>query len=168
MAAHPGPTTEKEHIMDTAYNSESTHGFGSLKKFATRAVLTGGLGLAVIGLGAGTANADTFPSPGIMTCPKAVDVGVPFTVKFEGFPVGTVTVTEIEDNGGGFGLNGPVVLTRKVDEQMAAPGASWSEKITLSDRGRTLYAIDRDDSGATLKDGQCDLTFPVPPAPPPH
>jgi hypothetical protein len=154
--------------MDTAYNSESTHGFRSLKKFATRAVLTGGLGLAVIGLGAGTANADTFPSPGVVTCPKDINLGVPFDVKFENFPVGTVTVTEITGEGTGFGLNGPVVATRKVDEQMAAPGASWSEKITLSDRGRTLYAIDRDDSGATLKTGQCDLSFNEPPAPPPH
>jgi hypothetical protein len=59
--------TRKEHIMSTTNNLESTLGLGSLKKVATRAVFAGGLGLAVIGLGAGLANADpatpTIPAP---------------------------------------------------------------------------------------------------------
>jgi hypothetical protein len=49
--------TRREHIMSTTNNLESTHGLGSLKKAATRAVFAGGLNLAVIGLGTGTAHA---------------------------------------------------------------------------------------------------------------
>ena len=43
--------------MSTTHNLESTHGLGSLTKVATRAVVAGGLNLAVLWLGTGTANA---------------------------------------------------------------------------------------------------------------
>jgi hypothetical protein len=66
--------------MNTTYDRESTPGFRSLTKVATRAVLAAGVGLAVIGLGAGTANAGPPPS---LICPASVIAGSP----------GTVTVT---------------------------------------------------------------------------
>jgi len=43
--------------MNTTHTPESTRGLGSLKKVATRAVLAGGLSLAVLGLATGIANA---------------------------------------------------------------------------------------------------------------
>jgi hypothetical protein len=43
--------------MTATNNLESTRSLGSLKKVATRTVLAGGLSLALLGLGAGAANA---------------------------------------------------------------------------------------------------------------
>jgi hypothetical protein len=50
--------------MNTTHNPESTYGLGSLKKSLARALLAGGFGLAVMGLGAGIANADPPPTDG--------------------------------------------------------------------------------------------------------
>jgi hypothetical protein len=47
--------------MNTTHNPEFPHHLGSLTKWAGRAALTGALGLAVIGMGAGAANADPLP-----------------------------------------------------------------------------------------------------------
>jgi L,D-peptidoglycan transpeptidase YkuD (ErfK/YbiS/YcfS/YnhG family) len=60
--------------MNITHNPESTSGLGSLKKSVARALLVGGFGLAVMGLGAGIANADPPPTdgssqPGVASAP---------------------------------------------------------------------------------------------------
>jgi|ERR1700722_15510829 len=75
--------------MSTTHNPESLHGLRSLHRAATRIVLAGGVGMAVIGLGAGTANADP-PSAASLTCPADAAPG-PGTVTPENFQ-GHVTV----------------------------------------------------------------------------
>jgi hypothetical protein len=62
--------------MNIIHNPESTHGLGSLKKSVARALLAGGFGLTVMGLGAGIANADPAPTdgssqPGVASAPVA-------------------------------------------------------------------------------------------------
>jgi hypothetical protein len=62
--------------MNITHNPESTHGLGSLKKSLARALLVDGFGLAVMGLGAGIANADPPPTdgssqPGVASTPVA-------------------------------------------------------------------------------------------------
>jgi hypothetical protein len=62
--------------MNITHNPESTHGLGSLKKSLARALLVDGFGLAVMGLGAGIANADPPPTdgssqPGVASAPVA-------------------------------------------------------------------------------------------------
>ena len=54
----PGAAITREHIMISTFDPQSTASLGSLKKSATRAVLVGVVGLAVLGLSEGTANAD--------------------------------------------------------------------------------------------------------------
>jgi len=63
--------------MSTAHNPESTDGPGAVEKLATGAVLTAGLSLAVMGLGAGAAHADPDPT---LQCPVTALSGARGTV----------------------------------------------------------------------------------------
>jgi uncharacterized protein DUF3887 len=53
--------------MKTTDNPESAHGLGWLTRLAARAALAAGIALAVVGLGAGMANAD--PAPVVIVAP---------------------------------------------------------------------------------------------------
>lgn len=109
--------------MNTHNNPESPPGLGSLKKLATRAVLAGGLSLAVIGLGAsgmaGTANAAT-PS---LTCPASAATNSSFNVTFANFTpgqyVGTVAVT---DAGSGATLNSGTAPSGTLPVKLSSAG----------------------------------------------
>ena len=137
--------------MNTIHSRESTHGLGSLTKAATRAVLAGGVGLAVIGLGAdavGTANADPAPS---ITCPDSAAIDTTFTAKLAHWPVGTVRVTQDSPSG-------PVIKTVDVDQTLAAPttlywylGVPVPRSLTLG--GHNLYA--QEPAGSQTLSAQC-------------
>jgi hypothetical protein len=126
--------------MNTTRNRESTHRFGSLTKLATRAVLTGGVGLAAMGLAAGIANAT--PAQPAITCPDYYVIGhqggEPFTVELAQWPEGgKVTVHE----GGPSGT--PVGQSATVDSTMAAATTEyWYLPVTVNDSGDTLTAVE--------------------------
>jgi hypothetical protein len=63
--------------MSTTDNAEPAYGFGSLKKLVARALIAGGFGLAVMGLGAGIANADPLPTDGVSNQPGVASTPVP-------------------------------------------------------------------------------------------
>src|ERR1700730_17316645 len=63
--------------MRTTDNAEPAYGFGSLKKLVARALLAGGFGLAVMGLGAGSTNADPLPTDGVSSQPGVARTPVP-------------------------------------------------------------------------------------------
>jgi hypothetical protein len=59
-------------MMNTTDDPVSARGLGWLTKLAARAGLAGGMGLAVVGLGAGMANAD--PAPVVVVAPDQLAV----------------------------------------------------------------------------------------------
>jgi hypothetical protein len=103
--------------MNTTQSLESIHGLGLLTKSTVRAVLTGGLGLAAMGLFAGTA--DATPGQPTIACPADYEIGhqggVPFTVELSGWPQGG-TLTVHEDGP----MGTPVGRSVTVDQTMAA------------------------------------------------
>jgi hypothetical protein len=127
--AHLGPPSRREHHMNATYDPQSTAAVGSLKKLGTRALLVGAVGLAVLGLGEGTANADQ-PT---LTCPTYVvpgQTGQVATANFnlDGYQGGAVAIVSDVVSGvrlgsaqvDGFG-DGSIAVTWP---------ASWSQPST--------------------------------------
>ena len=141
--------------MNTTHNSESTRALGSLKKLATPVVLAGGLGLAVIGLGAGTANAGIAPT---ISCPNAVASETTFTAALAHWPVGTVRITQDSPSG-------PVIKTVNVDQTLAAPTTtSWYVGVPVPRSltpgpGHQLYA--QEPAGSQTLSAQCSYEIYV-------
>ena len=141
--------------MNTTHNSESTRALGSLKKLATPVVLAGGLGLAVIGLGAGTANAGIAPT---ISCPNAVASETTFTAALAHWPVGTVRITQDSPSG-------PVIKTIDVDQTLAAPTTtSWYVGVPVPRSltpgpGHQLYA--QEPAGSQTLSAQCSYEIYV-------
>ena len=131
--------------MNTTHNPESTHGLGSLRKLATRAVLAGGLGLAVIGLGAGTANAK---SPEI-SCPTGVVAGQPSTATVAGWPAGALlTVWKDQQTVS----NQNVIAQVLVDDTLAAPTTKyWYIPVPALPAGHHSLIASENDPGLVSK-----------------
>jgi hypothetical protein len=102
--------------MNTTREPNSNHTLGSLKKLAGPVVLAGGLGLAVIGLGAGAANAG--PAPEI-NCPSGVVAGHGSTATLANWPEGTVSVY-VGPYAVVLGKPQPPMATITVDQTLAA------------------------------------------------
>ncbi len=105
--------------MNTAHRPTSTRTCGSLKKFTASVALAGGFGLAVIGLGSGTANAN---SPDI-NCPTGVVAGHASTATLanwvdSGLLTAYVDTTQTVSNQG-------VVFQTFVDKTLAAPTTKY-------------------------------------------
>lgn len=131
--------------MSSTPRPKSTHGLGSLTKMATRAVVAGGLGVAVLGPGAGTAHAD----PTTMSCPATpVTAGGSGTVTVAGFWGGPIFVAdspnhEVKYEGPGWGNNnGAIAVTWP-----SAPGlytlAAWQVSQTAGATCTIIVAAPR-------------------------
>jgi hypothetical protein len=85
--------------MNTTHHPETTSRVGSLTKSATRAVLAGAVGLAFLGLGAGTAGtANAGPQPTLI-CPTPVTAGTNGTVTLTNYP-GTDQIAMFDSTAG--------------------------------------------------------------------
>ena len=129
--------------MNTTHSPESPHHLGSRTKWASRVALAGALGLAVIGMGAGTANADPLPE---INCPNGVvPAGQASTTTLAHWPEGTVTLS-LEGGGHlGGGYNLPNFKTVTVDKTLAAPTTSqWYVTIPAVPAG--VYHLTADET----------------------
>jgi len=121
VSGPPGAAiTQKGHIkMNTTHSPESTRTLGSLKKLAAPVALAGAFGLAAMGLGAGTANAN---SPDI-NCPTGVVAGHPSTATLANWAEGGLLTawldtTQTVSNQG-------EVFQAHVDKTLAAPTTKY-------------------------------------------
>jgi hypothetical protein len=90
--------------MNTTYQPEITSRVGTLTKSGTRAVLVGAVGLAVLGLGAGTATAKPGPEPTLICPTSSVTPGTNGTVTLTNDP-GTDQILIADPNNYFQGLN---------------------------------------------------------------
>jgi hypothetical protein len=142
--------------VNTTHDPEYKRGLGSLKKVAIRAVLAGGLSLALIGPGVGTANAQA-PT---LTCPGIAVPGQPAVVSYAGFDVGGVldqvyVTTGVSGYGDTLGqANGPS------GSMMIKWPTTWSpyssQELLASQTG-----------GATLRTASCFVQVGAPGGPQP-
>jgi hypothetical protein len=135
----------------TSTDNPSPYTEPTLKKRATQTLLAGGLAMAGLGLGAGTANADQ-PT---LTCPATVAPGGSGTVTAAGFLIPNDPVDVTEDGGKYWGP-GPGGQSGDSHDPNGAIAVTWPSAPLGP---HTFWAIQEGQAvGAT-----CNFTVQVPP-----